>query len=364
MFSRLWLRAEESQAERRAPLTPQDVEVLIENGTEVTVEKSAHRIFSSRAYAKVGAKLASAGEWRTAPRETVILGLKELPRESTPLHHTHVYFGHAFKGQPDGELLLRRFAEGGGQLLDLEYLVDARGERLAAMGYWAGFVGAALGVLSWVLRRRGKVLPPLESFASSDQLLRRLLVEPNLPDLLVIGARGRCGAGAVDLVRALGLSHELWGREETQRPETTSRLLEFGVAVNCVENAEPRVPLLTPEALAGKRRLSVLSDVTCDVGNPCNLFPLSDTGTTVEQPVREVAPGFDLIAIDRLPALLPFEASRDFSAQLLPLLLGAKEVWERARRTFEDHLRTRITTPAAASTVNATRRRSVFSPRK
>ena len=36
---------------------------------------------------------------------------------------------------------------GGGALLDLEYLTDDHGRRLAAFGYWAGYVGAALAVL-------------------------------------------------------------------------------------------------------------------------------------------------------------------------------------------------------------------------
>ena len=54
-------------------------------------------------------------------------------------------FGHAYKGQPDGQKLLSRFAAGGGILYDLEYLTDETGRRVAAFGYWAGFAGAAFG---------------------------------------------------------------------------------------------------------------------------------------------------------------------------------------------------------------------------
>ena len=41
-------------------------------------------------------------------------------------------FGHAFKGQPSGQVLLRRFRTGGGRLYDLEYLLDdAKPDKLA-----------------------------------------------------------------------------------------------------------------------------------------------------------------------------------------------------------------------------------------
>ena len=46
-------------------------------------------------------------------------------------------------------LILRSFARGGGTLLDLEFLQDDRGRRVAAFGYHAGFAGAALALETW-----------------------------------------------------------------------------------------------------------------------------------------------------------------------------------------------------------------------
>ncbi len=46
-------------------------------------------------------------------------------------------------------LTLRSFARGGGTLLDLEFLQDEKGRRLAAFGYHAGFAGAALALENW-----------------------------------------------------------------------------------------------------------------------------------------------------------------------------------------------------------------------
>ena len=34
-----------------------------------------------------------------APRHCIILGIKELPEEDTPLVHQHIFFAHAYKGQ-------------------------------------------------------------------------------------------------------------------------------------------------------------------------------------------------------------------------------------------------------------------------
>ena len=103
--------------------------------------------------------------------------------------HRHIFFGHAYKGQDGAADLLRRFQAGGGSLLDIEYLVDDNGRRLAAFGYWAGYVGAALAVL----RRRGQ-LTPLEPLSKSA--LDASLAGGGPPKALVVGALGRCGRGA------------------------------------------------------------------------------------------------------------------------------------------------------------------------
>ena len=66
--------------------------------------------------------------------------------------------------------LLSRFAAGGGALLDLEYLVDGKGRRLAAFGFWAGYLGAALAVL----QHRGRLVAPLTPTSKEelDELLQ------------------------------------------------------------------------------------------------------------------------------------------------------------------------------------------------
>ncbi|MEU4744646.1 saccharopine dehydrogenase, partial [Actinosynnema sp. NPDC023658] len=130
----LWMRSEVRPTERRAPITPADAALLVRDGFSVTVEESAQRVHPIEDYAAAGCAVVEAGGWVDAPDDAVVVGLKELPDEPAALRHRHVFFGHAYKQQEGADRLLRRFVEGGGALLDLEYLTDDSGRRLAAFG--------------------------------------------------------------------------------------------------------------------------------------------------------------------------------------------------------------------------------------
>jgi len=48
-----------------------------------------------------------------------------------PLKHVHVQFAHCYKQQAGWEKVLARFARGNGVLLDLEFLTESNGKRVA-----------------------------------------------------------------------------------------------------------------------------------------------------------------------------------------------------------------------------------------
>ena len=145
MSIHLWVRAESRSNEERVGIVPGDVASLLDQGIRVTVENSSNRAIPIAEYQATGAEIAAEGAWVSAPKDAIIFGLKELPDDGSDLPHTHVMFGHAFKGQLTGPAFLNRFARAGGRLLDLEYLTLESGRRVAAFGYWAGFAGAAVG---------------------------------------------------------------------------------------------------------------------------------------------------------------------------------------------------------------------------
>jgi len=147
--------------------------------------------------------------WPSAPSQIPIIGLKELPESTSPLTHTHIHFGHCYKNQAGWTKLLSRFDRGGGTLYDIEFLNDENGRRVAAFGFHAGFAGTAAGTLAYAAQQKGKTLGLLSPYenetAMVDDIKKNLGGSGKGIKALVIGALGRCGRGAVDLFRKIGL---------------------------------------------------------------------------------------------------------------------------------------------------------------
>jgi len=345
----LWVRAESRANERRVGITPAGLRDLIAQGFRVTVEESPHRILPIADYAGAGAEIAPQGSWTGAPAEAVVFGLKELPEDGSPLRHRHIMFGHAYKGQPAGQVLLRRFRAGGGTLYDLEYLTDGKGRRLAAFGHWAGFAGAAVSLKAWAAQRRGGICGPVAGWPSQQRLQDELRAELEAagappPHAIVVGALGRVGRGASELLDRMGVPITAWDMAETAGGGPFPEILGHELFINCIL-AGPQSPVLVPpEAISADRLLTVIGDVACDPSSDFNPVRVYDRITGWAQPVIRVAnrPVLDVMAIDNLPSLLPRESSLDYAGQLLPVLMGLKRMaegpWGRAGELFRAHL--------------------------
>ncbi len=353
MAVHLWVRAECRANEQRVGITPEGAATLLAKGIRVTVEEAPHRAVPAAAYAAAGCEIAPEGAWRTAPRDAIIFGLKELPDDGSPLPHRHIMFGHAFKGQAGGPRLLARFRAGGGTLYDLEYLVDEAGRRVAAFGYWAGFAGAAVGAMAWIAQQRDGGPGPARVgvYPGRDALVAELRGALEgiaaRPRVIVIGAFGRVGSGACDLAGALGFEVTRWDMAETAHGGPFPEILDHEIFVNAIL-ARPGVPVFLPKtAVDALRRLTVIADVACDPESDYNPVPVYDRATSFDAPVIRVAAGplpLDVMAIDNLPSMLPAESSRDFAAQLLPSLAAldriGEGVWARAKAEFDRHMGT------------------------
>lgn len=347
-MTHLWVRAEQRPNEERVGLTPQGAQALRDKGIRVTVEQSSVRAIAIDGYKAAGCEIAPENSWPDAPRDAIIFGLKELPEDGTPLPHRHILFGHAFKGQHSGVALLKRFKAGGGTLYDLEYLVDDSGRRVAAFGYWAGYAGAAVTLKSWAAQQRGEICGPVGVYAGKDALLADLATELDAigntrPTAMVIGALGRVGTGAADLLAAMGCGVTKWDMAETASGGPFPEILAHDLFINCIF-ARPGTPVFVPrEALSAPRQLTAIGDVACDPDSDYNPVPVYDRATTWDAPALRVAtdPVLDVMAIDNLPSMLPVEASQDYAAQLLDTLLSADDlsrgVWTRAEAGFITH---------------------------
>jgi len=118
----VWVRSETRKHEERTPLTPKDAHTLITRGHAIHVESSSQRIFTDDEYAAADCIIERPGSWTNAPPHANVLGIKELPAEEFPIANRHIYFAHAYRGQPGAAALLARFARGQGSILDIEYL--------------------------------------------------------------------------------------------------------------------------------------------------------------------------------------------------------------------------------------------------
>ena len=351
-MTHLWVRAEQRPNEERVGVMPEGVAALVAAGVRVTVEASSVRAVGIDGYVEAGCEVAAEGSWPDAPADAIVFGLKELPNDGSALRHRHILFGHAYKGQPAGQVLLARFRAGGGTLYDLEYLVDDAGRRVAAFGYWAGYAGAALALKCWMAQMAGGICGAVSPYPGREVLLDDLRAELTTlthtaavarPRALVIGAHGRVGTGAADLCTAMGVAVTRWDMAETAHGGPFPEVLAHEIFLNCIL-ARPGCPVFVPQsALEAARVLSVIGDIACDPTSDFSPIKVYDRVTDWAAPALRVceAPVLDVTAIDNLPSLLPVESSEDFAAQLLPSLLALGDleagVWGRARLEFLRH---------------------------
>ena len=293
--------------------------------------------------------------------------LVNLPNSATgfsvPLHHAHIQFGHCYKQQANWIPYLSRFAHGGGTLYDIEFLTDPSGKRVAAFGYYAGYAGAAIALMAWAhqLAHPETPLPSIPKYPSQSAVVSAVKTalssavsnhhanEP--PRVLIIGALGRCGSGAVDLCTAVGIPSSSilkWDMAETAPGGPFSQIASSDIFINCVYLAgTPTPPFVTCESLSKPgRRLRVACDVSCDPTDPHNPVPIYHEITTFPKPTVPVkvdgdGPPLTMISIDHLPSLVAREASNAFSELLLPSLKvlnrrNEEGVWVRAEKLFKD----------------------------
>lgn len=288
---------------------------------------------------------------------------------TAPLPHTHIQFGHCYKGQHGWDKYLARFVRGNGLLYDIEFLTNDDGRRVAAFGYYAGYAGAAVALLAWthqVTHPDGPSLGPIPVFPTAQHLIdtvrdriaasfqQQQQQEENAPRVIIIGARGRCGTGAVNFCQHAGIpdSHIIqWDIAETASGGPFPEINASDIFINCIYLGANQTipPFVTHESLAtpADRRLRVICDVSCDPNSGNNPVPVYAEYSTFENPTLPVqlandrGPALTVVSIDHLPSLVAREASEDFGHLLLPSLLTLDRqrqegVWMRAARIFQE----------------------------
>ncbi len=328
-----WLREETKKNEFRRAIVPADCKKLIDAGHKVIVEDWKDSIIPIEDYAQQGCEVVASGSWVDSDSKNIIVGLKALPDNISFFKHRHIFFAHVFKEQDGYREILNKFKTGDGKIIDLEYMVNENGRRVCAFGYWAGYVGAALGALFY-FNKTDEVLSKLKS-------LKRFKIKSDLIDFvksystinnhkaLVIGCMGRSGSGATDCLNELGWPTTGWDQKDTVSPGPYRDILNYHLFINCVLALRPSPPFLTEELIeSSNMNLNMISDVSCDPDSDCNMIPLYSKASTLDNPlinVTDIPVPLSLVAIDNLPSILPKESSEDFSDQLHKHLLDYSE---------------------------------------
>jgi saccharopine dehydrogenase (NAD+, L-lysine-forming) len=326
----VFVRAETFPNEYRTPLVPEDVKFLVQSGITVYVESSLTRVFSDKLYKDISGCIVTEHSWNHPEYQTsFILGIKELTNLQDLSGHRHAYFSHCLKGQAGSEPILNAFRRSKSLLYDFEYFTDGSGIRCIAFGWYAGVVGAALGLQEYERRLLGQPsLQDLQPWSSFESLLDSIPVVGH-PRIAVLGANGRCGQGVCSVLKNLGLAYTPFLKETK-----IAQLEAFEVVYNCIQLEESYAEVWFSERTQIHHPI-VLVDISCDYSKPNNPISFYSEPTNWIYPVFHPHPLVSVIAIENLPSLLPQESSSHFSRCLTELLLEyPNETWNRSFTVF------------------------------
>lgn len=327
----IYIRNEHYENEYRSPLIPQDILRLLNKGFHFTVQESNHRVFTNQDFQDISGLTLTQKEWFEPEFQTfLILGIKELTCLEKLHQHTHCYFSHSFKQQTNSRSILSAFSTSKSILHDIEYLLDSSGNRLITFGFYAGLVGATLGLQEFILSQSKKSLENLTFWNSFEEMLASIQIPSKLsPRIAVLGSHGRCGLGVCSLLQKVNLSYSTFNTKDK-----IQHLDQYDIVFNCIllDTSYSQI-WFSKESIP--KDPTVIVDISCDYSKPNNPIPLYTQATTWKHPVYRPCDSVHILAIENLPSLLPKESSIHFSQQLTKLLLENDEnVWQSNKNYF------------------------------
>lgn len=355
------IREGKNPPDKRTPFPPGQLKSLNERfGDQLTfiVESSPFRCYSDDEYRTSGIEVAD-----DISNADVFFGVKEVPIAKLNPDKTYFFFSHTIKKQRYNKNLLRAILEKNIRLIDYEVLKDDQGNRVVAFGRWAGIVGAYNAF--WAYGKKTALYDIKRASECMDlSELKLELKKVQLPPIkIVVTGSGRVGKGVKEILEVLNIpeveTHEFlhlyfeepvftvlsssdynrrkadggFDREEFySSPELyESHFLKFAEAGEMLIAAaywDPDAPRLfkLEDINSPDFALSVIADVTCDIGGS---IPTTLRASTILEPIYDVdrasgteIPAFgsqtsiSVMAIDNLPCELPRESSLEFGKQL------------------------------------------------
>lgn len=356
------LRENKTPIDKRVPLTPEQC-VEVQNkfpDVEITVQPSTIRCFNDSEYTDLGIQLKE-----DLSDCDILMGIKEERIEDLIEGKKYLIFSHTIKKQSYNRELLQAMLKKSIQLIDYEVLTNNEGLRIIGFGRFAGLVGAYSGLRAFGLRNQIFDLKPAHECENLAEMLINLDTI-NLPLLkIAVTGDGRVANGVLEILNHLRIRRltpeqyiqfekpafpvyvQLLPGDYVRRKngyefdlfhffvnptEYENSFIPFAETTDILMAAaywDPKAPVLfTPDDMKSKSfRISVISDITCDIEGS---IPSTKRSSTIEEPYYDYNPETEELelafssaknitvqAVDNLPCELPKDASLDFGRNLI-----------------------------------------------
>jgi len=358
------LKEEKVPADKRVPLTPKQCRQLLDTypDIEILVKSSDIRCFSDAMYISEGINIVD-----DLSDCDVLIGVKEVPKESLIANKTYLYFSHTIKEQSYNRGLLLKMMELNISMVDYEVLRDKQGNRLLGFGRYAGIVGAYNGFLTYGLKSGNYNLKAAHNCEDRVEMESEMSKIKLSNEKIIVTGNGRVGNGVMEImeksnIREVSKSDFLTKtfneavfvhlntmdynvkkdgssavkQEFYSNPELfKSSFMDYAIhadifiAGHYYSSGSPY--LFTRENTKNPDfNLKVVADVSCDINGPiaCTIKP-----STIASPIygydkqseKEVDFRNDdaiaVMAVDNLPCELPKDASEDFGNEMLDKII-------------------------------------------
>ena len=312
-INKIFIRKEIYNNEFRCPIVPNDIPYLLSLNFIIYVESSSNRCYIDEEYEKKGAIIVN-NSWYDY-NNTLIIGIKELYDIERLNKHYHIYFSHSYKNQLNSKYILDTFKKSNSILFDLEYFLK-NNQRLITFGYYAGIVGCSLGLIQYFLKLENKKLYNLNYWNSINDLKQHIynnIKYDTKLSICIIGSNGRCGSGVKYMLDLLNFSYTCLNKNDEK-----NNLTHYDIIYNCI-NLTEKINIWFDDNTIFNKNL-IICDISCDYNNIYNPINIYNNKTTWIHPVYSYNNYVDIIAIDNLPSLLPFDSSNSFSSKMIHLL--------------------------------------------
>ena len=358
------LKEEKVPSDKRVPLTPKQCRRLLDTypDIEISVKSSSIRCFSDAMYIAEGINVVD-----DLNDCDVLIGVKEVPKESLIANKTYLYFSHTIKEQSYNRGLLLKMMELNISMVDYEVLRNRQGNRLLGFGRYAGIVGAYNGFLTYGLKSGKYNLKAAHNCEDRIEMESEMSKIKLSNEKFIVTGNGRVGNGIMEImeesnIREVSKSDFLTKsfneavfvhlnfmdynvkkdgssavkQEFYSNPELfKSTFMDYAIhadifiAGHYYSSGSPYL-FTREDAKSLDFNLKVVADVSCDINGPvaCTIKP-----STIASPIY----GYDkqsekevdfrnegaiaVMAVDNLPCELPKDASEDFGNEMLAKII-------------------------------------------